>query len=112
MLDLAEIDAKLRENDIDSLEKAEERLGTLRQRIKTNPVYYWKKGMTDDWKKGKQKIEMRDHDTKGGRLAYTFVWIEIFGSIFGGKACLATRAAAMRYCIPGQCTAIAVQQYT
>jgi hypothetical protein len=95
--DLAEIDAKLRENDIDSLKKIEERLGTLRQRVKTNPVYYRKKNMTDDWKKGKQKIERQDYDTEGGVLEYTFVWLVIFGSILGGKACLATIAAAMRY---------------
>jgi hypothetical protein len=30
-------------------------------------------------------------------LAYTFVWVVIFGSILGGRACLATIAAAMRY---------------
>jgi hypothetical protein len=85
-------------NDIDSLEKIEERLDTLRQRFKTNPVYYWKKGMTDDWKKVKQMmIDMLDHHTEGVVLAYTFVWVVIFGSIFGGKACLATIAAAMRY---------------
>ncbi len=97
LLDLVEIDSKLRDNDIASLEKIEELLGTLRQRIKTNPIYYWKKRMTDDWKKGKQRIEMTDHETEGAVLAYTNIWIAIFGSIFGGKACLATMAAAMRY---------------
>jgi hypothetical protein len=71
--DLVEIDPKLRDNDIASLEKIEELLGTLRQRIKTNPIYYWKKRMTDDWKKGKQKIELTDHETEGAVLAYTHI---------------------------------------
>ena len=97
LLDLVEIDSKLRDNDIASLEKIEELLGTLRQRIKTNPICYWKKRMTDDWKKGDQVISFTGHETIGERLAYTHVWIVILGSIFGGRACLATLAAAMRY---------------
>ncbi len=97
LFDLVEIDSKLRDNDIASLEKIEERLGTLRQRFKTNPPYYWKTRMTDNWKKGKQRIELTDYETGGGVLAYTYVWIAILGYILGGKACLATLAAAMRY---------------
>ncbi len=40
---------------------------------------------------------MTDYETGGGVLAYTYIWISIFGNIFEYKACLVTLAAVMRY---------------
>ncbi len=96
--ELCYLDSMRRVNDLDWLQTQSYEITEFGKR-KTEPFVFWKIQLADCWERGIYKVETKHYESKDGILAYTYVWVVVFGCIFGslGVCCMAPLIAAMRY---------------
>ena len=62
-----------------------------------NPTFYYKKRLHENWREGKATPSIDTYPQEGPRLAYSHLWVECRGGIYGGACCLATLIGAARH---------------
>ncbi len=62
-----------------------------------NPTFYYKKRLHENWRVGRGIPSITTYPQEGPRLAYSHLWVECRGGIYGGACCLATLIGAARH---------------